>query len=242
LPLVLIHGLLGELATPPVVAALGSTEWLAPDLVGYEPGATAPSILSLEQQADHVHRAARAAFGDRSVRIAGHSIGGAVAMVLAHRHPELVAAVISIEGNFTLEDAFWTGKLAAMSAAEVGATMDGFRRDPAGWLAGSGVAATEPNLALARRWLARQPDATIHAISRAVIAGTSRPDYLDRVRGVVDRVPIHLVAGGRTASGWHVPPWVRARAATDVLIPGAGHLMMLEAPEELGRTLERSGG
>jgi hypothetical protein len=40
-----------------------------------------------------------------------------------------------VEGNFSLDDAFWSATLARMPAAEACAMLDGFRADPAAWLA-----------------------------------------------------------------------------------------------------------
>jgi pimeloyl-ACP methyl ester carboxylesterase len=84
--------------------------------------------------------------------IIGHSIGGAIAMLLASRHPECVASVINVEGNFTLKDAFWSARVAEMSDEEIAAVCG----DPEEWLRRARVPATPRNLEIARRSLATQ--------------------------------------------------------------------------------------
>ncbi|MFH8386007.1 alpha/beta fold hydrolase [Kitasatospora sp. NPDC018058] len=53
---------------------------------------------TLEAHADAVAAAVAAAGLDR-VEVVGHSMGGAIAIVLAHRHPELVARLLLVDAN-----------------------------------------------------------------------------------------------------------------------------------------------
>ena len=69
-------------------------------------------------------------------------------------------------------------------------------------------------------------------MSNAIVEETLTPAYLDLVRRVVDRgVPIHLIAGERSAKEWDVPGFVRAAARSYTKIPATGHVMMLENPD-----------
>lgn len=153
-------------------------------------------------------------------------------MLLVRADPELVRRVVSVEGNFTLEDAFWTSSVARMSSSEVDRMIAGFRDDPAGWLADSGIDADDAALAVASEWLANQPATTVKAMAESVIEVTAAPAYLRAVRKVFDRHTVHLVAGERSADGWDVPVWAMERAATFTVIPGTGHLVMLERTAE----------
>ncbi|WP_428942794.1 alpha/beta fold hydrolase [Xanthomonas oryzae] len=44
----------------------------------------------------------------KKVHLVGHSVGGAVSALVCSLYPELVASFTSVEGNFTLKDAFWS--------------------------------------------------------------------------------------------------------------------------------------
>jgi len=94
IPVLLIHGLFGSLSDPALLSCFGGTAMLAPDLLGY--GAKrdeGPRPWTLEDQADHVAAFVRERTRE-PVHVVGHSIGGAVAVLLVHRHPALAAILI----------------------------------------------------------------------------------------------------------------------------------------------------
>jgi lipase len=172
------------------------------------------------------------------VHLVGHSVGGVVAALFADRHPRHVASLVSVEGNFSLADAFWSAKLAGMTADEVELLLARHRDDPANWLRRAGVTPDERLLGLARYWLAHQPASTVHAMAGAVVDTTGRPAYEETLRGVFARTPVHLVAGERSRDGWEVPEWALNAASSLTIIPGTGHLMMAEQPERFAETID----
>nr|WP_276583453.1 alpha/beta hydrolase [Pseudomonas sp. RIT-PI-S] len=229
--MVLIHGLIGTLRDlPPLFHQWGITAH-APDLLGYGAHAqVSPADVGLWQQVEHLERWLTQ-HGLERVHLLGHSVGGAVAMLFAHRYPPRVASIINVEGNFSLNDAFWSAKVAAMSAGEASALLAGYAADPAGWLGGAGITATPGQLAQARMLLANQPASTVHATAGSVVEVTGNSDYTTSLKAVFDSgPPVHLMAGERSASGWDLPLWARQQAASYTLLPG-GHMMMLEDPQ-----------
>ena len=231
-PILLVHGLFGSLSAPLVLDAFGARRTLAPDLLGY--GALGHEDLSglrLEDQADHL----AGVLDDESVEradVVGHSVGGAVAVLLATRHPDRVRALVSVEGNLTPPDAFWSAELAGRSLDEIELMVDDHRRDVAGWIAGAGVAPTPERVRVAADWLGNQSATTLRAQARAVVEATGREDYLDDLRAALeDGLALHLVAGERSRDGWHVPADVESAARSSTLMPGCGHLTMLESPD-----------
>jgi pimeloyl-ACP methyl ester carboxylesterase len=164
--------------------------------------------------------------------LVGHSVGGAVAMLTAAAHPDRVDAVVNIEGNFTLADAFWSGKVARMSPEEADALVAGFRNDVPGWLAGQRIAANPQRIAWAGRMFDAQPASSVRALAQAVVDATGRSDYLARIEGVLDSgIPVHLMAGERSRAGWAVPEAFLRRAASMTIQRGVGHMMVLEDGE-----------
>lgn len=145
-----------------------------------------------------------------------------MAALFACRYGARVRSLVSVEGNFSLKDAFWSARVAAMAPAEVAALLAGYRRDPAGWLAGAGVVPTPETLRLAECWLAQQPASTVQAMAQAVVAETAPAAYRDRLRELFVRLPVHLLAGEHSRGGWDVPQWARRAAASQALIREPG--------------------
>jgi pimeloyl-ACP methyl ester carboxylesterase len=237
-PILLLHGLFGSLSDPAILAPFGQSTVFAPDLIGYGVNRDDARLdWTLEDQADHVKTWVRGVI-DEPVHVVGHSVGGAVGVLFASRYPEMIASLTSVEGNFTLGDAFWSQKISTMGLPEIKAEVDVFRSDLSAWLARSGVPSTTWTLAAARSILDNQSEATLRSQARAVVTATGAANYLEIVRNLLARgLPIHLVAGARSRAGWSVPDWVAQQAASNNDIAEAGHLMMLEKPELFAQTL-----
>ncbi|WP_373824460.1 alpha/beta fold hydrolase [Achromobacter insuavis] len=226
-PMLLIHGLIGAFDVD-----AGLPRHAAPPLLGYgEHQATPPARISLPAQVEHLRAFIDTHFDGVAVDLVGHSVGGAVAMLLAQAYPQRVRRIVNVEGNFTLADAFWSASVARMSAGEAVAMLDGFRADPLGWL-GGGVAEPRPHWRdTAARWLAWQPASTLRAMAASVVAGTGAAGYQDTLRQVFARHPVYLLSGARSHAGWNVPDWAWRACAGRQALDGCGHLMMLERPE-----------
>ena len=234
-PLVFVHGLFGPFADARTFAELAPAHCSAPDLRGY--GAAAGEAVTVDGQVealrDHVDRL----HGETPVVLVAHSIGAVYAFRFADESPERVAGVVTVEGNFSLADAFWSRSLAAMAEAEARTEIEARLADPAAFLASDGIEPSERLQEEAASALAFQPWRTVWESARAVVEETASPQYEARLRRVFGRTAVSLVAGSRSAAGWDVPGWARREARGDAMVPEAGHLMMLERPEQFGHVL-----
>jgi pimeloyl-ACP methyl ester carboxylesterase len=186
--------------------------------------------IGLHALAAEIVRVLREEVG-RPAWLLGHSVGGAVMMLAAAQAPELVLGLISVEGNFTLKDAFWCARIAAMPDADWAAEYGAMEDDPAAWLERIGIEASDLRIAWARDILSNQPLETIQAMARSVVDVTGQPAYLEGVRRVLGSgVPLYLLGGELSAAGWDIPEWVLALACKSLVQPKAGHMMMLEDP------------
>jgi pimeloyl-ACP methyl ester carboxylesterase len=228
--LVMIHGLLGSSSFFDPQSQLPELDVRTPDLLGYGANRSIDAGIDLHAQADEIVRVLRDEVG-KPAWLLGHSVGGAVMMLAAERAPQLVAGLVSVEGNFTLKDAFWCSRIAAMPepdwAAEYGAMED----DPARWLERSSIEASDQRMLWAQDILENQPYTTIQAMARSVVDVTGAPGYLEGVRRVLGAgLPLYLLGGELSAAGWDIPEWVLALACQSLVQPKAGHMMMLEDP------------
>jgi len=229
-PLVMIHGLLGSSSYFVPQQYLPELDVHTPDLLGYGSKRTVEQGVGLDGQADEIVRVLREEVG-RPAWLLGHSVGGAVMMLAAERAPDRVLGLISVEGNFTLKDAFWCSRIAAMPEADWAAEYGAMEDDPAAWLERSGIEASDQRIAWARDILSNQPLETMQAMARSVVSVTGAPAYLEGVRRVLGSgLPLYLLGGELSASGWDVPGWVPALACRSQVQPKAGHMMMLEDP------------
>jgi len=207
------------------IAAAGSRV-LAPDLPGF---GDSPSIelgrATVEAYADEVAKFI-GAFKARRVAVAGHSFGGYVALALAEKRPDAVAAL---------------GLIASRTAADSETARRG-RHDTIEKVRGAGTKALLPGLAEklvgARAALEWRPQATLmierarpDGVIAALAAMAARPDRTAVFNSFAGpRLVIHGTEDGL------IPVSEAARIAPsppDVgrILDGIGHLPMWEAPE-----------
>jgi lipase len=234
-PVVFVHGLFGSFVDAAATRQLRPTPCSAPDLVGY--GRSTQGAVTVEAQVDALRSHVESRHPGTRVHLVAHSIGAVYAFALADESPDLVESVTTVEGNFTLADAFWSRSIAALDEDRARSEIEGRLRDPRAFLAGDGIEATHEHLAKAVDALAYQPWRTVWMSASAIVETTSKPEYQELLLRVFARHRVHLVAGERSAGGWAVPGWAREAAATSTVIAGVGHMMMLEKPDAVGRVL-----
>jgi lipase len=227
---VLIHGLFGAFGDKRTWSRLDPHRVLVPDLLGYGQHADSSEPVSVEAQVRHLG----AVIGARPVHLVGHSVGGVIASLYAHEHPDYVLSVVNVEGNFTLSDAFWSAELAKMPESAAAGWLEVYRGDPAAWFGGT----SDPyEIESAGAMLAFQPIRTLQAMAASVVEITGAPGWEQVLRELFANVPVHLVAGERSRAGWNIPPWALQAAQSYTELSGVGHAMMFQRPEAFGDVL-----
>ena len=237
---VFINGLIGSLDYPALHTTLAPHTVLVPALPGYGSlNSVEPDTIDIPAQISYLHGLIQELAPGEPVHLVGHSVGGVIAQLYASQYPDSIASVISVEGNFSLKDAFWSSNVARMTTTEVETLMAGFRADPAGWLTRAGITPTPQQLETAAAWLNYQPASTLQAMARSVVAVTGESSYAEALQALLARTPVHLLAGEHSRDGWDVPEWALEQAASLTVMPGTGHLMMLEQPEQFALAIRQ---
>jgi pimeloyl-ACP methyl ester carboxylesterase len=231
-PIVIIHGLFGNQSAPRILQAFGDVDIHAPDLIGYGRNRDLkPDGWSLLEQAEHMASFVRG-LNSGPVHLVGHSVGGAVGALVAFRMPDLVASYTSVEGNFTLEDAFWSGEISQKPQSEVDRIYASYEADPDAWMSGAVNDMTPFASEVAHDWLANQSARTVKHQATAVVQATKDRKYLVNMRALMkSHTPVCLIAGALSAEGWNTPRWANALCDKRINIRGVGHLMMVESPQ-----------
>lgn len=213
-------------------ALAGRARVVVPDLPGF--GAAPlpdphPQCVSMEAMATAVADALDAQ-GIRPAAVGGVSMGGYVALALAARRPDLVPALVLVDTRARADRPEERETRLRMVDTMLGA----------GPRAGGHLA----TLMLPRLLSPRAPEALVAEV-RAWIAAAPLPAVLAAQRGMAERADhgatLAAFAGPVFAAGGALDPLVPpedvealAGAARDghaLIVPGAGHLPQLEAPE-----------
>ncbi|MBZ8138436.1 alpha/beta hydrolase [Rubrivivax gelatinosus] len=235
-PLLLLHGFLGHPgAWNAVLAALPDHgEAWCPWLPGHGPAPAEPATWAATVEAI-------AAALPPGALLAGYSLGARLALGAALARPGAARATLLIGGHVGLADAHERAERAALDAGRAAALRHDLGAFVADWEA-LPLFASQRRLAPALQ--AHQRAARLAHDAQALgwafdVAGLANmPDY--RPSLATTRQRLHWITGAdderfsRLAASVSRPPRL-----THELVPGAGHNLLLEAPEAVAAALQR---
>lgn len=237
-PVVLLHAFpLNAGMWEEQIAAL-SPRWrvLAPDLPGFGPTeASADDEASIDAWADLVAELV-GSLGLGPVVVGGLSMGGYVAFAVRRRHPDLVAALVLADTRAAADTPEVLQRRTDQQQKVADGKADEVLDAMVGTLLSEQTQAERPDVVeRARALMGATPPATIVA---ALEAMKQRADASGEL-GSID-VPVLVLVGEHDGPS---PPSVAQEMAEAVpdgrleVLPGAGHLSNLEAPEAFNRVL-----
>ncbi|MCE9578977.1 MAG: alpha/beta hydrolase [Deltaproteobacteria bacterium] len=233
--LVYLHGLgesglcFEQLARHPALAA-----WrhVIPDLPGYGRSPWPAQPRDLVAVADWIAVWLRAREHGPAILV-GHSMGGVLGVILAERHPEVVRALVNIEGNVSIGDCVFSGQAAALT---VDALVDGGLAALAERVYADG--ANKPALRGYYASMRFADPRTFHQHSRDLVAASREETMGARLAAL--RVPLAYIAG--------VPDGIAPRShellaahhiAVDAIGP-AGHWPFIDQADATAAVIARA--
>jgi pimeloyl-ACP methyl ester carboxylesterase len=234
-PLVFIHGFPLSRATwsRQIDGFQPTHRVIAPDLRGLGQSEAQPGTNTMERYADDVHALLRQ-LETGPVVLAGHSMGGYVALAFARRHPELLRGLVLVAtkaGADTPQAA--DGRRATAEKVELEG-VDGV----VDAMAPKMLAAGNRDAAMAEQVRAFMEPSKPEGVIGALLGMAERPDSTPSLGRI--RVPTLVVTG---AADTVIPPAESEALAKGipgaelVIIPDAGHLVAFEKPEEFNQAL-----
>lgn len=231
LPVVFIHGFpLARTAWARQIAEFRtSNRVIAVDLPGFGESGPPAGPMPMAGYADTIgHLLGH--LGTGPVALAGHSMGGYIALAFANAHPEMLkglALVSTRPGPDTPEGA----QARRATAQKVGESGPGLVID-----AMAPKMVSDPAMIPDVRTI--MSSATRDGIIAALLGMADRPDCTDPLPKL--KLPVWVVSGDHDALIPHAESERMAKlipGATLSLIPGAGHLVALEKPVEFNSSL-----
>ena len=249
-PLVLVHGLGGtwEYWAPAMALLARAARCIALDLPGFGHSDDLPGEFTLDKAVARL-AAALAALGIPAAPVCGHSLGGPLAVRLARNHPETTSHVVLVGPSGLVEAPVWQRR-----ALRLVPVYQLLRRAPVPWE--HWLLRVGPLRRGALRALVHDPATVSDAMARTLVDGGREAREL---KGAIDAsfatgldaearaltVPVDAIWGERDRMVPAKDARLLLRAvpgATLHVMPGCGHLPMVEDPETFAALLARLTG
>jgi pimeloyl-ACP methyl ester carboxylesterase len=161
----------------------------------------------------------------------GHSLGGNLSQAVVKRQPDLAGGLVVIDSTWNAGPLTRLERLGLRVAAPLLALIPSGRLPD---LMAKASASTPAGIAYARECFARMPKQVFLDVWRATLS------LVDPVPAARTPVPLTLIRGAEDGTGnirTAMPQWAQAERVTEHVIPAAGHISPLDAPEKVSAVI-----
>jgi pimeloyl-ACP methyl ester carboxylesterase len=165
----------------------------------------------------------------------GHSMGGSIAILLAHKYPELVEQLLVIEPNLKASDAHLSRTIIRSSESTFVSQYEEFKRTAIAtvqdWFVNSHRADIEEYISE----LLKTTPISMYRSARSLMSVTADDTLLMQFQ----RLTLHkyFLIGGETLKIQSIPKSFQNGNIHTVIVPGVGHMMMIDNPPLFNKTL-----
>jgi pimeloyl-ACP methyl ester carboxylesterase len=169
------------------------------------------------------------------VSLIGHSMGGAIAIILAHTYPEVVERLLVIEPNLKANDAHLSREIIRHSEAEFIQSYEDFKRIAIDtvqkWFVNSHRADIEEYIGE----LLKTTPISMYRSAQSLMTVTADDTLLMQFRQF--DMPKYFLIGEETMKTRNIPERLQQSDVQIMVVPGVGHMMMVDNPRLFTKTL-----
>lgn len=208
---------------------------LAIDLPGFGLSAKPDSYTyTLASQAEIVH-ALLLSLNIPRVTLIGHSMGGSIAILFALAYPDLVDRLIVIEPNLKASDAHLSREIVRRSETEFIAHYEAFKqiavKTVQHWFVNGDRSDVEEYL----QELLKTTPISMYRSAHSLIEVTAEEMFLKQFKQLP--LPKYFLIGEESIRLRGVPESFQGSNVQMIIVPGVGHMMMVDNPDVFNQTL-----
>ena len=174
----------------------------------------------------------------REFSLIGHSMGGAIAILMALQQPQLIQKLLVIEPNLHADNAELSRKIIKYTEAAFIERYEEFRLSAIDTVKHWFVDLQQRDLDEYIDELLKSTAISMYRSASSLLSETSEPGLAGRFRQM--NIPRHFVIGEETTKVKPIPEEFLNGGVNTIVVPGVGHMMMVDKPALFTRTLARA--
>jgi pimeloyl-ACP methyl ester carboxylesterase len=165
----------------------------------------------------------------------GHSMGGSIAILLAFKHPELVKQLLVIEPNLRASDAHLSQDIIQRSESTFVSQYEEFRHTAAATVQDWFVNFHRTDIEGYISELLKTTPISMYRSALSLIKVTTDDTLLTQFQQLA--LQKYFLIGGETMKKQGIPSSFQNGNVHTVIVPGVGHMMMIDNPPLFNKTL-----
>ena len=170
--------------------------------------------------------------------LVGHSMGGAIAILMALQHPKRIRKIVTIEPNLLASNAKLSRQIVKYSEAAFIESYEAFRLSAIDTVKHWFVNVRRQDLDDYIAEILKTTAISMYRSASSLLDETAEPGLTGSFCRM--NIPRHFVIGEETIKIKAVPDEFRDSGVNTVIVPGVGHMMMVDNPALFTRTLAQT--
>lgn len=167
--------------------------------------------------------------------LVGHSMGGAIVILMALKQPQQVKQLLVIEPNLRASDVHLSREIAQYLESTFIKRYEEFRSSAIATVESWFVNFRQTNLEEYIDELLKTTPISMHRSALSLITSTSDDTLLKQFQRLT--LPRHFLIGEESMKTRNIPEGFEANNIHTVIVPGVGHMMMVDNPFLFNKTL-----